>query len=352
MRNTWKGKKVFLTGHTGFKGSWLSALLLELGAEVTGYALPPEENAPLYDLLHLGEKMHSVFGDVRDFESLRRALTEAKPDTVLHLAAQPIVRESYRIPRETYEINVMGTVNLLEAVRLSGLTPVVCNVTTDKVYENLEWLYGYRETDRLNGYDPYSNSKSCSELVTDSYRKSFFQEAGIPVLTARAGNVIGGGDYALDRILPDAARAAAKGEALRVRNPHSIRPYQHVLEPLIAYLKLTERIKEDPSLPVSYNIGPEERDCRTTGELVRLFGESYGRGFSWYTEGDQGPHEAAFLRLDTSLITRGLGIRPALSLEEAVKQTAEWYRAHADGEDMEAFTEKQIRERLLMEDVF
>ena len=256
---SFKGKKVFLTGHTGFKGSWLSRILILSGAEVTGYALEAPVEAKLFDTLHLEKNMHSVIGDIRDREKLIRTMQEAQPEIVFHLAAQPIVRESYKDPVGTYETNVMGTVNILEAVRQTKSVKSFLNVTTDKVYKNNEWEWGYREIDELDGYDPYSNSKSCSELVTHSYEKSFLKEAGVAVSTARAGNVIGGGDFAPDRIIPDCVRAVAKGEKIAVRNPHSTRPYQHVLEPLGAYLMIAQAQYENRRVPVPITLGREMR---------------------------------------------------------------------------------------------
>ncbi|MEG2679546.1 MAG: CDP-glucose 4,6-dehydratase, partial [Oscillospiraceae bacterium] len=293
----YKGKRVFITGHTGFKGAWLCRMLADAGAVVTGYALEPPTQPNLFSLAGLERKMTSVIGDVRDFAVLKAAFDAAKPEIVLHLAAQPIVRTSYEQPAYTYETNVMGTVNILECVRQNDCVKSFLNVTTDKVYENKEWAWGYRENEPLDGYDPYSNSKSCSELVTHSYASSFFADGRTAISTARAGNVIGGGDFARDRIIPDCVRAAQAAEPIIVRNPHSTRPYQHVLEPLAAYLMIAQRQYEDGSYAGWYNVGPDECDCVTTGALVDLFCEKWGGGVSWEDRSEKNaPHEANFLK--------------------------------------------------------
>ena len=291
----YKNKRVLITGHTGFKGSWMCALLKQAGAEVTGYALEAPTSPSLFDLCHTAEGMHSIRGDIRDLDRLLEVYRDVQPEIVIHMAAQPIVRESYKNPVYTYEVNVMGTVNLLECVRQTDSVRSVVNVTTDKVYKNREWEWGYRENEELNGYDPYSNSKSCSELVTDSYKNAFFSAADTAktgtghkaVSTVRAGNVIGGGDFAVDRIIPDCIRAAEKGENIIVRNPYSVRPYQHVLEPIAVYLMLAASQYEDGSLAGSYNVGPEEADCYTTGRLVDLFCKTWqeetGRAIAYIT---------------------------------------------------------------------
>ena len=340
----YKGKKVLVTGHTGFKGAWLCRILLNLGAEVTGYALEPPADQKLFDLLEIEDRMHSVIGDIRDLDKLTEVFREAQPEIVLHLAAQPIVRESYKNPVYTYETNVMGTVNVLEAVRQCGSVRSFLNVTTDKVYKNNEWEWGYRETDELDGYDPYSNSKSCSELVTHSYEKSFLKDLGIAVSTARAGNVIGGGDFAADRIIPDCVRAVSGGQKIAVRNPHSTRPYQHVLEPLGAYLLIAQAQYEDTSKAGSYNVGPDDRSCLTTGELADLFCEAWGEGTEWENLSEGGPHEANFLKLDCSRIRSVLGWKPRWQVNEAVLQTAKWYQAWLAGENMAEYTDRQIKE--------
>lgn len=339
-----KGKRVFITGHTGFKGSWLSRILILAGAEVTGYALEAPTAPDLFSVLELKKDMKSIIGDVRDREKLIAAVKEAQPEIVLHLAAQPIVRESYKDPVGTYETNVMGTVNILEAVRQTESVRSFLNVTTDKVYKNNEWEWGYRETDELDGYDPYSNSKSCSELVTHSYKSSFLDEKGIAVSTARAGNVIGGGDFAVDRIVPDCVRAVSKGNKIPVRNPHSTRPYQHVLEPLGAYLMIAKAQYEDGKMAGAYNVGPEDRDCITTGTLADLFCNAWGEGAAWENLYVGGPHEANFLKLDCSRIRSVFGWKPRWNVKEAIEHTVKWYQAYLDGVDMKAFTDEQIGE--------
>ncbi|NCB93280.1 MAG: CDP-glucose 4,6-dehydratase [Clostridia bacterium] len=340
----YKGKKVFITGHTGFKGAWLSRILINAGAEVTGYALEAPTKPDLFSILKLEESMNSIIGDIRDGEKLAKAMAKAQPQIVLHLAAQPIVRESYKNPAYTYETNVMGTVNVLEAVRKTASVRSFLNVTTDKVYKNNEWEWGYRETDELDGYDPYSNSKSCSELVTHSYKSSFLDEAGVAVSTARAGNVIGGGDFAVDRIVPDCVRAMAKGEKIAVRNPHSTRPYQHVLEPLGAYLMIAKEQYEHAEVAGAYNVGPGDSDCITTGELSDLFCEAWGDGAAWENLFVGGPHEANFLKLDCSRIKNVFGWRPHWHVKEAIEKTAAWYHEYLDDGDMVKFTDEQISE--------
>lgn len=337
-----KGKKVFITGHTGFKGSWLSRILILAGAEVTGYALEAPTQPDLFSVLELDKDMKSIIGDVRDRKALIEAVKEAQPEIVLHLAAQPIVRESYKDPAGTYETNVMGTVNILEAVRQTDSVRSFLNVTTDKVYKNNEWEWGYRETDELDGYDPYSNSKSCSELVTHSYKSSFLDEKGIAVSTARAGNVIGGGDFAVDRIIPDCVRAVSKGNKISVRNPHSTRPYQHVLEPLGAYLMIAKAQYENNNYAGAYNVGPEDRDCITTGTLADLFCGSWGEDAAWENLYVGGPHEANFLKLDCSRIRNVFHWKPRWNVKEAVENTVKWYQAYLKDEDMKEFTDRQI----------
>ena len=340
-----KGKKVFLTGHTGFKGSWLSRILILSGAEVTGYALEAPVEAKLFDTLHLEKNMHSVIGDIRDREKLIRTMQEAQPEIVFHLAAQPIVRESYKDPVGTYETNVMGTVNILEAVRQTKSVKSFLNVTTDKVYKNNEWEWGYREIDELDGYDPYSNSKSCSELVTHSYEKSFLKEAGVAVSTARAGNVIGGGDFAADRIVPDCVRAAMQGRVIGVRNPWSTRPYQHVLEPLAAYLMIAQKQYEEEKFAGYYNVGPDDCDCLNTGDLVNLFCEKWGQGLSWENQAEaNAPHEASFLKLDCSLLKATFGWKPRWHIAEAIEKTVEFSKAWLAGEPVSAVMDRQISE--------
>ncbi|MBQ6714567.1 MAG: CDP-glucose 4,6-dehydratase [Clostridia bacterium] len=342
----YKGKKVFVTGHTGFKGSWLCRMLVNAGAIVTGYSLDPPTNPNLFSLAELEDKMTSVIGDVRDLNSLKAAFNKAEPEIVLHLAAQPIVRDSYKDPHYTYETNVMGTVNILECVRLSSCVKSVLNVTTDKVYHNNEWCWGYREDEPLDGFDPYSNSKSCSELVTHSYINSFF-EGKIPVSTARAGNVIGGGDFANDRIIPDCVRAMAKGAKIGVRNPYSTRPYQHVLEPLAVYLTIAQKQYEDPSFAGFYNVGPDDCDCVTTGELCDLFCKYWGEGAVWENQAEEGaPHEANFLKLDCSKIKAVFGWKPRWHIEECIDMTCRFSKVWLKGENVAAEMDKEIKEFL------
>lgn len=341
----YNGKTVLVTGHTGFKGSWLCTMLEMAGANVVGYALPPEGES-LFALSAAGEKMNSVEGDIRDYGHLKNIFDTYKPELVFHLAAQPIVRESYQNPVYTYETNVMGTVNLLECVRNTKGVKSVLNVTTDKVYENREWNWGYRETDALDGYDPYSNSKSCSELVTHSYKKSFLDETGIAVSTARAGNVIGGGDFAKDRIIPDCVRAAMAGEEIIIRNPYSVRPFQHVLEPLTAYLMIVEKQAVSAETQGYYNVGPQEDDCITVGALADLFCNAW-TGVSWKNVCDKGPHEASFLKLDCSLIKSKIGWKPKWDIKKAVEKTVEWAKVYQSGESIRACMEAQIQEFLM-----
>lgn len=339
-----QGRRVFLTGHTGFKGAWLSELLLYAGAEVTGYALPAPSGG-IFQALHLEERMTSVIGDIRDLDYLRRAFQACGPEIVFHLAAQPLVRESYRDPAGTYSTNVLGTVNLLECVRTCEGVWSVLNVTTDKVYRNEERIQGYREDETLDGYDPYSNSKSCSELATWTYVRSFLREQGVAVSTARAGNVIGGGDVAADRILPDCVRAAGRGEAIYVRNPHSVRPYQHVLEPLSAYLLIAQAQYTDPTLAGAYNVGPSAEDCLTTGALADLFCRCWDQGAAWTTAApDGGPHEAARLTLDCTKIAQTLGWFPRWRAETAVVKTVEWTKAVLSGQSAAQITLGQIKD--------
>lgn len=340
----YKGKRVLVTGHTGFKGSWLSRLLVNAGASVTGYSLMPSTDPNLFEVMGLSDTVHSVIGDIRDLEHLKKVFLQEKPEVVFHLAAQPIVRDSYKDPVYTYETNVMGTVNVLECVRLTPSVKSFLNVTTDKVYENKEWEYGYRENDPLDGYDPYSNSKSCSELVTHSYAKSFFAEGRVAISTSRAGNVIGGGDFANDRIIPDCIRAAAAGKDIIVRNPHSTRPYQHVLEPLAIYMTIAMKQYEDLKFQGYYNVGPDDKDCVTTGELADLFCGAWGKGINWIDKFEGGPHEATFLKLDCSKIKRIFGWCPRYGVKDAVEKTVEWTRAYLDGRDMLPFMDLQIKE--------
>lgn len=339
----YQGKKVFVTGHTGFKGSWLCRMLAGAGASVTGFSLEQPTEPSLFRIAGIENDVRSVIGDVRDMAALKAAFDEAQPEIVLHLAAQPIVRESYRNPAYTYETNVMGTVHLLECVRNSSTVRSFLNVTTDKVYRNREWPWGYRENDELDGFDPYSNSKSCSELVTHSYRNSFFADGRVAISTARAGNVIGGGDFASDRIIPDCIRAAEKGEPIAVRNPYSTRPYQHVLEPLYAYLMIAARQMQDGRCAGYYNVGPDDADCFQTGALVELFVRRWGEGMKWIDRSDGGPHEAGFLKLDCSLLKSTFGWKPRWNLETAVAMTVEWSKIWLAGGDARACMDRQIQ---------
>ncbi|WRS27302.1 CDP-glucose 4,6-dehydratase [Oscillospiraceae bacterium MB08-C2-2] len=340
----YQGKRVFVTGHTGFKGAWLSRILVGAGAIVTGYSLPAPTEPNLFSLAGLAGKMTSVIGDIRDLSTLKKVFDNAHPEIVLHLAAQPIVRASYKDPVYTYETNVMGTVNILECVRQSQSVKSVLNVTTDKVYHNNEWEWGYRENEPLDGFDPYSNSKSCSELVTHSYVNSFFAENGVAVSTARAGNVIGGGDFANDRIIPDCVRAVKNREVIIVRNPHSTRPYQHVLEPLYAYLMIAQKQYEDKKFAGWYNVGPDDCDCVTTGELVDIFCATWGVGASWENRWVGGPHEANFLKLDCSKIKSVFGWKPRWHVVDAIDKTCEWAKAWLAKEDVAGVMDRQINE--------
>ncbi len=355
----YNGKKVLVTGHTGFKGSWMTAILLMAGAEVTGYALEPPTEPSLFKLLGFDKydngatdkaysgKLTNVYGDIRNLELLRETFDKAQPEIVIHMAAQPIVRTSYEDPVGTYETNVIGTVNVLDCCRKCDSVKSVINVTTDKVYRNKERKEGYREEEELCGYDPYSNSKSCSELVTDSYRNSFLRDKGIAVTTMRAGNVIGGGDFAKDRIIPDCVRAAMKHEDIIVRNPYSTRPYQHVLEPVVCYLGAAAGQYMDASTEGCYNIGPDDEDAVTTSKIATMFCEYWSAGQSgkrldWVNKSDGGPHEANFLKLDCTKIKETLGWNPAWNIEKAMQELVRWYRAYADGEDIGKITREQI----------
>lgn len=346
----YKDKKVLITGHTGFKGAWMCKLLINAGAQVTGYALQPPTDPSLFEMCHIAEQMNSIEGDVRDLDHMKKVFDEVQPEIVIHMAAQPLVRESYANPVYTYDVNVMGTVNICECVRLSKSVKSFLNVTTDKVYLNKEWAWGYRENEELNGYDPYSNSKSCSELVTGSYKNSFFQNSPTAISTARAGNVIGGGDFANDRIIPDCLRAAQKKEDIIVRNPFSTRPYEHVLEPVVAYLMICKAQYEDQKYAGNYNVGPNETDCLTTGELVTLFCEKWneatGDQIKWIDQYDGGPHEANFLKLDCSKLKTTLGWQPRWNVETTMEKIVEWSKTYFEGGDVASVMDKQIVEFL------
>ena len=340
----YRGKRVLVTGHTGFKGSWMCKILKNAGAEVTGFSLEPPTTPALFDMADIADGMDSVIGDVRDFDALWAVFQRVQPEIVLHLAAQPIVRDSYKQPKYTYETNVMGTVNILECVRLSSCVKSFLNVTTDKVYKNNEWEWGYRENEPLDGFDPYSNSKSCSELVTHSYKDSFFADGRVAISTARAGNVIGGGDFANDRIIPDCVRAAMDKQDIIVRNPHSTRPYQHVLEPVLVYLMIAQMQYENGKYAGYYNVGPDDCDCFKTGALVDLFCNAWGEGMKWINRYDGGPHEANFLKLDCSKVKTVFDWKPVWNLDCAIKATVEWSKCMRDGGDVAACMDKQIGE--------
>ena len=356
LEDYYRGRRVLVTGSTGFKGSWLCEMLVQLGAEVTGFALEPPTDPSLFVESDVANDIRPVIGDVRDLAALQATFTETSPQAVLHLAAQPIVLTSYEEPRYTYETNVMGTVNALECVRTTPSVTSFLNVTTDKVYLNQERSgYGYREGDQLDGFDPYSNSKSCSELVTHSYAASFFASdargdaAGrCAISTARAGNVIGGGDFAPNRIVPDCVRAVQAGEPLIIRNPNSVRPYQHVLEPLVAYLGIVALQDGDRDAAGWYNIGPNDESSVTTGELVELFAQHWGDGFAYQAQHVDGPHEANFLKLDNTKAKQELGWKPTWGVDEAIRRTVNWTRAWLAGGSAAAKNEmtKQIGEYL------
>lgn len=351
LQDFYKGKKVFITGHTGFKGAWLCQILKNFGADVAGYALEPPTNPSLFEIADVKNGIKSYLGDIRKLDELWKAFDKEQPEIVIHMAAQPLVRESYRDPVGTYETNVMGTVNILECVRRSECVKSVVNVTTDKVYRNNEWDKGYVESDFLDGYDPYSNSKSCSELVTHSYVQSFLNDRGIPVSTCRAGNVIGGGDFAADRIIPDCIRASFDGKPIIVRNPNSTRPYQHVLEPLFAYLTVAMKQMEDFKFASNYNIGPNDDNCVTTGELVDTFVNEWN---AMVTEkglmaerkdmSDGGPHEANFLKLDCTKLKETFEWEPKWSVADTIKRIIEFELIRKDGGSSTALAECMDRQ--------
>lgn len=343
----YKNKKVLITGHTGFKGTWLCRMLVNAGAAVTGYSLQPPTEPNLFTLADLENRINSIIGDVRDFDYMKKVFEEAQPEIVLHLAAQPIVRDSYKDPRYTYETNVMGTVNIMECTRLFPCVKSVLNVTTDKVYHNNEWCWGYREDEPLDGFDPYSNSKSCSELVTHSYNNSFFVDKEIAVSTVRAGNVIGGGDFANDRIIPDCVRAIAEGKIIGVRNPYSVRPYQHVLEPLMVYLTIAAMQYEDSSYRGYYNVGPDDCDCVTTGDLVDMFCRCWGEGAKWESQAkENAPHESNFLKLDCSKLKAKIGWKSRWHIEKCIEITTQFSKVWLANGDIPAEMDKEIKEFL------
>jgi CDP-glucose 4,6-dehydratase len=344
------GKKIFITGHTGFKGSWLCLWLNQLGALVTGYALNPPTNPSLFDLCGIDKLVHTTIADIRDGALLTKAMQAAEPEIVIHMAAQPLVRDSYKIPVETYAVNVMGTVNLFEAVRATKSVKAVINVTTDKCYENKEWVWGYRENEPMGGYDPYSNSKACSELVTAAYRSSYFNEKdhathGVAIASARAGNVIGGGDWASDRLIPDFIRAILKKEKLVIRNPEAVRPWQHVLEPLAGYLMLAQKlVVEGPRFNGGWNFGPDDSDAKPVIWLVDRLCAKWGNGASYTLDKGTHPHEAHYLKLDCSKAKAELGWQPRWNLETALDSIIDWTKAYADKQDVREACVRQIEE--------
>ena len=343
----WRGKRVLVTGHTGFKGGWLALWLREMGAEVTGLALQPSTSPNLFEAAGVGEGIRSIIGDIRDLDLVTRVVREADPQVVFHMAAQPLVRYSYHHPVETYMTNVMGTVHLLEAVRQHGKVEVFVSITSDKCYENKEWPWGYRENDPMGGHDPYSNSKGCSELVTAAYRNSYFGPGtALPtrIASVRAGNVIGGGDWSGDRLVPDAVRAFGAGEVLTIRSPRAVRPWQHVFEPLSGYLTLAERVWSDAALAEGWNFGPRDADTRTVAEVIDMVQGHWGAGARWADVSDQANlHEAHLLKLDCSKARAVLGWQPVWSLEQGIEATVDWYVRHLRGEDMRAVSLRQLQ---------
>lgn len=344
----WRGKRVFLTGHTGFKGSWLTLWLQRLGSEVTGYALNPPTIPSMFEVAKVSAGMRSIIADIRDPDALGQAIKGAKPDVVIHMAAQPLVRYSYQAPLETYATNVMGTVHLLEAVRKTETVRAVINVTSDKCYENKEWSWGYRENESIGGYDPYSNSKGCAELVTAAYRNSFFNPAThkdhrVAIASGRAGNVIGGGDWATDRLIPDILRAIDVGEAVDIRSPYAIRPWQHVLEPLSGYLALAERLYIDgPAYAEGWNFGPDDEDTKPVQWVVEQLTTRWGEGASWQLDKQPQPHEAHYLKLDCSKAKARLNWHPRWSLSQTLSSIVSWHKAWQQHADMQAITIDQI----------
>ncbi|MEY8328100.1 CDP-glucose 4,6-dehydratase [Lachnospiraceae bacterium 48-33] len=341
----YRGKKVFITGHTGFKGSWLCKILLSYGAYIKGYSLTEPPTVPsLFTLLQLDKQILSDVGDIQDYKALKNSMDTFEPEIVIHMAAQPLVKEGYRNPLYTYQTNVMGTANILECIRTSDYVKSFLNITTDKVYENKEWEWGYRENESLKGFDPYSNSKSCSELVTYSYKNSFFNKSMVAVSTVRAGNVIGGGDFAENRIIPDCIRGIIKRKDIVVRNPYSIRPYQHVLEPLYAYLMIAAMQYDNKQYEGCYNIGPDDKDCIQTGKLVDLFVKKWDNQVKWIKQYDGGPHEANFLKLDCSKLKSIFGWQPRWDIEIAIEKIVEWTKCWMKNGDINDCIDRQIKE--------
>jgi CDP-glucose 4,6-dehydratase len=346
----WSGKRVLMTGHTGFKGSWLSLWLQSMGAQVVGYALAPPTNPSLFEVAEVGKGMTSIIADIRDLDKLRAVFAEHKPEIVIHMAAQPLVRYSYIEPVETYSTNVMGTVNLLESVRCTPSVKAVVNITSDKCYENREWVWGYRENEAMGGYDPYSSSKGCAELVASAYRNSYFhpdkyQQHGVAIASARAGNVIGGGDWAGDRLIPDILRAIVQGKPVNIRSPHAIRPWQHVLEPLSGYLQLAQKLYEEGAAYADgWNFGPNDEDAKPVQWIVENLTKTWGEGASWVLDGGDHPHEAHYLKLDCSKAKTKLDWYPKWHLDTTLRAITDWHRAHRDGTDMRALTLSQIQQ--------
>lgn len=341
----WRGKRVFLTGHTGFKGSWLSLWLQSRGANVVGYALAPPSKPSLFDVAQVAQGMVSLHGDIRDLEQMQKTMAQHQPEIVIHMAAQSLVRYSYQNPVETYATNVMGTVNVLEAVRQTSSVKAVVVITSDKCYENREWIWGYRENEAMGGYDPYSNSKGCAELVTAAYRQSFFNKAGhkVAVASARAGNVIGGGDWAADRLIPDMVRAVTEGRPVQIRNPHAIRPWQHVLEPLSGYLKLAQKLYEEGAdYAEGWNFGPGDDDAKPVQWIVERYTQLWGEGASWTLDQAEHPHEAHYLKLDCSKARMRLDWQPKWSLAQALENITLWHKAHLQEKNMREFSLQQI----------
>lgn len=340
----WRGKRVFITGHTGFKGSWLSLWLHSLGANVTGYALEPPTNPSLFKVAGVADVMTSITGDIRDLEFFRKSMQAAQPEIVFHMAAQPLVRYSYVNPVETYETNVMGTVYLFESVRLTPSVKSVLNITTDKCYENKEWVWGYRENDPMGGYDPYSSSKGCSELVTSTYHRSFLASAGVGVASARAGNVIGGGDWAKDRLIPDILRAFEKSQSVEIRNPQATRPWQHVLEPLSGYLAIAERLWHEPNqYAEGWNLGPSDEDAKSVGWILERMISKWGSGATSVIDAREQPHEANYLKLDISKARQRLSWNPKWDLDTALNKTIDWHQAWLANADMRLVCLEQIQ---------
>ena len=344
----WQGKRVLLTGHTGFKGSWLALWLQAAGARVHGLALAPSTQPNLFSLARVGDGMHSVEGDIRDFPTVQGVVEDVRPEIIVHMAAQPLVRHSYAHPLETYATNVMGTAHVLEAARQSESTRVVVNVTTDKCYENREWVWGYREDEAMGGFDPYSSSKGCAELVTAAYRSSYFNperyaEHGVALASVRAGNVIGGGDWAADRLIPDILRAIESGQPVNIRSPQAIRPWQHVLEPLSGYLALAEKLTtEGPAFAEGWNFGPNDEDAKSVQWIVERLTAEWGEGAHWQLDGEPQPHEAHYLKLDCSKARARLGWQPRWQLSDTLASIVAWHKAFFDNANMKAATLPQI----------